>query len=91
LEWRAVRALWGKPSHIAEEPSVNLKVTRNGQILAWPPPCTKDVAGTDELMVLRHFLERAETTPPETNGKGTHGLLVIDHLEVAESYHQSNS
>ena len=30
LEWRAVRALWGKLSHIVEEPDVNLKVTRNG-------------------------------------------------------------
>jgi len=41
-------------------------------------------------MALRHLLERAETTPPETNGKGTHRLLVINHLEVAAGYHQLN-
>jgi hypothetical protein len=79
LEWRAVRALWGKLGYFAEEPNVNLKVTRNGQIPALPPPCTKGVAETDQLTALRHLLERAETTSPETNEKETHGLLVIGH------------
>jgi hypothetical protein len=82
LEWRAVRALLGKLGHIAEEPNGNLKVTRNGQILVLHPPRTKDVAETDELMALRHFLERSEMPPPETNEKEAHWLLVIDHHEA---------
>jgi hypothetical protein len=82
LAWRAVRALLGKLGHIAEEPNGDQKVTRNGQILVLHPPRTKDVAETDELMALCHFLERSETTPPETNGKEAHWLLVIDHHEV---------
>jgi hypothetical protein len=82
LEWRAVRALLGKLGHIAEEPNGNLKATRNGQILILHPPRTKDVAKTDELITLRHFLERSEMPPPETNEKEAHGLLVIDHHEA---------
>jgi hypothetical protein len=82
LEWRAVRALLGKLGHIAEEPNGNLKVTRNGQILVLHPPRTKDVAETDELMALRHFLERSATPPPEMNEKEVHWLLLIDHHEA---------
>jgi hypothetical protein len=82
LDWRAVRALLGKLCHIAEEPNGNLTVTRNGQTLVLHPPRTKDVASIEELMALRHFLERAETAAPETNGKDTHWLLVIDHHEA---------
>ncbi len=82
LAWRAVRALLGKLGHITEEPNGNLKVTRNGQILVLHPPRTKDVAETGELVALRHFLERSETTPPETNEKEVHWLLLIDHHEA---------
>ena len=82
LEWRAVRALLGKLGHIAEEPNGNLKVTRNGQILVLHPPRTKDVAETEELMALRHFLEQSETAPPDPKGKETQWLVVIDHHEA---------
>ena len=43
------------------------------------PSHTKDVSETDEVMSLRHFLERSEALPPETSEEGTHWLLVIDH------------
>jgi hypothetical protein len=46
------------------------------------PPRTKDVAETDEIMTLRHFLEQSEGAPPETNGNETHWLVVIDHHEA---------
>src|ERR1017187_10842110 len=82
LEWRAVRALLENLGHVAEQPNGNLKVTRNGQILVLHPPRTKDVAETDEIMALRHFLERSETAPPATDKKETHWLLVIDHHEA---------
>jgi hypothetical protein len=82
LDWRNVRALFEHLAEIVEQPNGNLKVTRNGQILVLHPPRTKDVAETDEIMALRHFLERSETMSPETNGKETHWLLVIDHHEA---------
>ncbi len=82
LEWRAVRALLAELGQIAEEPNGNLKVTRNGQTLVVFQPQTKKVAETEELMALRHFLERSDTPVPETPGPETHWLLVIDHHEA---------
>ena len=82
LGWNDVHALFRQLGQVEEEPNGNLKVTRNGQVLVLHPPRTKDVAETDELMALRHFLERSETTPPATNEKDAHWLLVIDHHEA---------
>jgi len=79
LEWRHVHALLRELCQVEEEHNGNLKVTRNGQTLVLHPPRTKDVAETEELMALRHFLERSELTAPAMNGGLTHWLLVIDH------------
>ena len=82
LEWRHVHALLRHLGEIEEEHSGNLKVTRNGESLTLPPPRTKDVADTEELMLLRHFLERSETVRPATVEGEAHWLLVIDHHEA---------
>jgi hypothetical protein len=82
LEWRSVRALLEKLGEVVEEANGNLKVTRNGQSLVLHPSSTKDVAETDELMVLRHFLERSEAAPAETDAKPARWLVVIDHREA---------
>jgi hypothetical protein len=81
LEWRAVRALLGTLGQITEESNGNLKVTRNGEVLVLHPPRTKDVAETEELMALRHFLQRSEAQSA-TNGSEAHWLLVINHHEA---------
>jgi hypothetical protein len=59
-----------------------MKVARNGQVLVLRPSRTKDVADTEELMALRHFLERSEPVPPEAGAETAHWLLVIDHHEA---------
>lgn len=82
LAWRDVHALFRHVGEVSEEPNGNLKVTRHGQTLVLRPSRTKEVAETSELMELRHFLERSETAPPETNGTEAHWLLVIDHHEA---------
>jgi hypothetical protein len=82
LEWRDVHTLFRYVAQVEEEPNGNLKVTRNGQVLVLHPARTKDVADTDELMALRHFLERSESIPPVTDEKEIHWLLVIDHHEA---------
>jgi hypothetical protein len=82
LEWRDVHTLFRYIAQVEEEPNGNLKVTRNGQILVLHPARTKDVADTDELMALRHFLERSETTAPATDEIDPHWLLVIDHHDA---------
>ncbi len=82
LGWHDVHALFRQLGQVEEEPNGNLKVTRNGQTLVLHPPRTKDVSETDEVMSLRHFLERSEAPPPATDEKGEHWLLVIDHHEA---------
>jgi hypothetical protein len=67
---------------VEEEPNGNLKVTRNGQTMVLHPPRTKDVSETDEVMSLRHFLERSEPLLSEVNQSEAHWLLVINHHEA---------
>jgi hypothetical protein len=85
LEWSAVRALMGKIGEVTEEPNGNLKVLRNGRSLVLHPHHTKDVAETEELMVLRHFIRESEGTAAGAPGEEAHWLLVIDH-HVARIY-----
>ena len=82
LAWREVHALFRHIAQVEDEPNGNLKVTRNGQTLVLHPPRTKDVAETDELMALRHFLERSEAAPSGTTENETDWLVVIDHQEA---------
>ena len=82
LAWHDVQALFRHLGHIDQQPNGNLLVTRNGQTIVLHPPRTKDVADTDELMALRHFLERSEVAVPAAGGPDSHWLLVIDHHEA---------
>jgi hypothetical protein len=82
LEWRAVRSLMGRLGQVTEEANGNLKVTRNGQTLVLHPRRTKDVAETQELMALRHFIERSGEAPAAAEGDAVHWLLLIDHHEA---------
>ena len=82
LQWRDVNALLEEIGHVAQEPNGHLKVTRNGQTMVLHSPRTKDFSDADELMDLRRFLERSETTPAATDEKDVHWLLVIDHHEA---------
>ena len=61
LQWHDVRALLSHLGQVEEEPNGNLKVTRHGHSMVLHPSRTKDVAEVDELMALRHFLERSNT------------------------------
>jgi hypothetical protein len=72
----------GKLGDVTEELNGNLKVTRNGQTLVLHPHRTKDVAEVEELMTLRHFIEKSESRPGEAEGGDAHCLLVIDHHEA---------
>ena len=87
LEWRHVHALLHHLCKVDEEQANgNVKVSRNGQSLVLHPPSTKDVATTDEVLALRHFIEKSEPTLPDPNESTKRWLLVIDHRE-ARLYH----
>jgi len=84
LQWRDVWSLLGAipDAEAVEEANGNLKVSRNGQTLMLHRPRGKDLADKQELMQVRHFLERsgAPVAPPAATG--THLLVVIDHREA---------
>jgi len=82
LEWRHVHALFRHLGQVEEEHNGSLRVTRNGQILVLHPPSGKDVAETEELMALRHFLQRSEPTAAAPGAGVQHWLLVLDHHEA---------
>ena len=82
LQWHDVYALFRHLGTVDEETNGNLKVRRNGQDIVLHPPRTKDVAEVDEVMGLRHFLERSETPVVEEGDNHTHWLLVIDHHQA---------
>ena len=82
LGWHDVHALFRQLGEVEEEPNGNLKVTRNGQTLVLNPPRAKDVETTDEVMALRHFIERSETLPSSAPDKDARWLAVIDHHEA---------
>lgn len=82
LEWRDVCGLFDRIGQVVEETNGSLKVSRNGQTRVFQPSRTKEIVGPDELMELRHFIERSETPPAETGESGSHWLVVIDHREA---------
>jgi hypothetical protein len=82
LSWHDVHSLFRHLGQIDQEPNGHLKVTRNGQTLVLHPPHGKDVPEISEVMSLRHFLEKSDTPPAETEGKELHWLLVIDHHDA---------
>ena len=83
LGWHDVKALFRHLGQVEDEPNGNTKVTRNGQTLILQARRTKDIADTTELMALRHFLERSETTSPAAKEEEAgRWLLVINHHEA---------
>jgi hypothetical protein len=82
LGWHEVCALLAQLGQVEEEPNGNLKVTCNGISMVLPSTRTKDVAGTDELMKIRDFLERSADRMSETNKSGARWLVVISHHEA---------
>jgi len=83
LGWRDVRSMLGALADVVVEPNGNLKVTRNGQTLTLHPSLDKNVAKIEELMEIRHFLERSGDATPQSVTDGTHLLVIIDHRQAS--------
>lgn len=84
LEWREVLSMFrGMPNTTVEgERNGHYQVTRNDHVLVLHRPHGKDIADTDEVIRIRHFIERSSgpaATPPTA---GTHLLVVIDHQQA---------
>jgi hypothetical protein len=82
LDWRDVRSLLNVLGAVVPQPNGNLKVTRNGQTTVLRPSRDKHVADVEELMQIRHFLERSGAVAEEHVASGEHLLVVINHHEA---------
>ncbi len=82
LQWHDVRSMLNSISEVEEEHNGNLRFTRHGETLTVHPPKHKDLSDIEELMKIRHFLERSAVPSPQTVADGTHLLVVIDHREA---------
>lgn len=79
LEWREVRAMLVALADVVEQDSDVLKVTRNGRTLVLNRPYRKGMGDIEELMKVRHFLERSDAAPKQPEAEGVNLLVVIDH------------
>jgi hypothetical protein len=82
LHWRDVRSMLDALADLARQPNGNLKFTRNGQTLTLSPRREKDVADVEDLMEIRHFLDRSGAASQEATAEGTNLLVVIDHRQA---------
>jgi hypothetical protein len=64
VEWRAVVRLLESVGTIQTEHNGKLRVEINGQTAVLHRPQHKDVADVEQLVEIRHFLERAGLKPP---------------------------
>ncbi len=83
LQWRDVKAMLSSVADaVEEEHNGNFKFKKNGQTLVVHPPRRKDFSDVEELMAIRHFLERSSAPVPSEPAIGLHLLVVIDHREA---------
>jgi hypothetical protein len=82
LEWRDVHALLNEWGEVEKEHNGNLKVTRNGHTLVLRPTSHKDVAEMDEVMALRHFLEKSEPAAPNPSLRKKEDDSAEDHFTI---------
>jgi hypothetical protein len=83
LEWREIRTMLTALSDKAEEEhNGHFKFTRNGETLVVHRPKHKNLDDAQELMHIRHFLERSGEPLRMTASSGVDLLVVIDHREA---------
>src|SRR5688572_15301467 len=75
LHWRDVRSMLDVLADLARQPNGNLKFTRNGQTLTLHTEREKDVADVEDLMEVRHFLDRSGPGSQEATAEGVNLLV----------------
>jgi hypothetical protein len=82
LHWKDLHSMLVAFSESTEEHGEKVKFTRNGLTLTVHPPQHKDFSDVEQLMKIRHYLERSEQPATEAVADGLHLLVVIDHREA---------
>lgn len=82
IQWHDVRSMLNELAEVTEEHNGNLKFTRNGETLTVHPPKHKDLSDIQELMQIRHFLERSGVPAQASVASKIDVLVVINHREA---------
>jgi hypothetical protein len=82
LQWHDIRSMLESIAQVSEEHNGNVRFIRHGQTLTIHPPKHKDLADTQELTKIRHFLERSAFPEAVTIADSGHRLVVINHREA---------
>lgn len=82
LQWHDVYAMFRQLGQVEEESNGHFKVTLNGQTLVFSPPRKKDISDSDDVMKIRHFLERTAPPPSAPTSVDTLWLVEINHHEA---------
>lgn len=82
LQWSDVRAMLTELSEVTEENNGNLKFNRNGQSVVVHAPHHDQLSDIDDVLRVRHFLERSKTSIAQADLTGLHLMVVIDHREA---------
>ena len=83
LEWRDIRVLFETLGEVEHEHNGNLKATLNGNTMVFHSPTDSNVATTEEITRIRHFLHEGGVS---VENETAQVLLVIDHQE-ARTFH----
>jgi len=82
LEWHDLRSLLEALAKVADGHTGIIELT-NAQMLALHSPRHTGVASVEDVLAIRHLLEKlGETTVPPAAAPGIHLLVVIDHHEA---------
>ncbi len=88
LEWREVVSLFEAEGQV-EDHNNHLKVTLNGETQTFPRPPQKDVATEQEILDMRHFLEKVGITPQLQQAEQFKPLQPWPHLLVVITHHET--
>lgn len=69
LQWHDIRSMLNSIAEVEEEHNGHLIFVRHGETLTMHPPKHKDLSDIDELMKIRHFLERSAVPASEIDAK----------------------
>lgn len=82
LKWDEVQGLFRNLGRVESEKNGNLTFTRNGMELVVPLPSSKDVEKTEDVMKLRDFLRKSDSSAERAATPSSDWLVVINHHEV---------
>jgi len=89
LEWREVVSLFDALGQVEQEHNSNFQVTINGETQLFHRPQHKDIALDQEVLDMRHFLEKVGITPELQQAEQLKPGQPRPHLLVVITHHET--